>query len=301
MKISPQGTAFIAAHEGFVSRAYRCPAGVVTIGFGFTMGSRIFTEFWRGRHGRGLQMGDTITRADADTVLAALLNDEYGKAVTTRIGTRKQHEWDGATSVAYNCGTGALAWRWAVALAGGAVAEAGKLLRSTAVTANGRRLAGLVRRREEEATLIETGRYAGGTQASVSTGAEAVRAYQMQLATLGYDVGPADGVAGPRTESVVRRFQADHNLKVDGIVGPATRAALIRALDARSGNRATGMAGAGTGIAGSGTDSIAAPDSSIADALLAAVMWGVGAAIVVGIAFLAWRYRGIVTGRRVPT
>ncbi|GGB51073.1 hypothetical protein GCM10011316_23930 [Roseibium aquae] len=51
MKTSDQGVAFIAAHEGFVSRAYRDPAGVITIGYGFTMGSRIFSEWWRGQPG----------------------------------------------------------------------------------------------------------------------------------------------------------------------------------------------------------------------------------------------------------
>jgi len=42
MKVSDRGVAFIAAHEGFVGRAYRCPAGIPTIGYGFTMQSRIF-------------------------------------------------------------------------------------------------------------------------------------------------------------------------------------------------------------------------------------------------------------------
>ncbi len=38
------------------------------------------------------------------------------------------------------------------------------------------------------------------------------------------------GIFGPLTQNSVRRFQADHGLDVDGVVGPQTRAALVRAL-----------------------------------------------------------------------
>lgn len=39
---------------------------------------------------------------------------------------------------------------------------------------------------------------------------------QWQLALHGYDPGPADGVAGPRTAAAIRRYQADAGLQVDG-------------------------------------------------------------------------------------
>lgn len=55
-----------------------------------------------------------------------------------------------------------------------------------------------------------------------------VEKIQTALQRIGYDVGSTgiDGKYGPRTEKAVRRFQADNGLRVDGIVGPETRAAL---------------------------------------------------------------------------
>lgn len=55
-----------------------------------------------------------------------------------------------------------------------------------------------------------------------------VKKIQTLLQRLGYDVGTTgiDGKYGPRTEKAVRRFQQDNSLKVDGIVGSETLAAL---------------------------------------------------------------------------
>lgn len=296
MQLSAPGTAFIAAHEGFVSKAYRCPAGVVTIGFGFTMGSKVFASYWKAKHGRALRMGDTTTRSEADGLLARMVDTEYGAAVNSKIGPKKQHHYDGASSMTFNCGPGALNWKWAAALKAGNVSEAARLLRTTAVTANGRKLAGLVRRRAEEAALIETGKYSGQPVPSRSTSPNAVTEYQQMLADLGYDVA-VDGIAGLETTTAIRKFQAEQKLVVDGKVGPATRAALIRALDAKRANKATGGAGAAGGAGGA----ITAPDPASLDAIWNAALWGLGAVLVVGAIFLIIRYRGRVTGQRVPT
>ncbi|HHX22521.1 MAG: peptidoglycan-binding domain-containing protein [Tepidanaerobacteraceae bacterium] len=55
---------------------------------------------------------------------------------------------------------------------------------------------------------------------------EDVRELQSALESLGYDVGPIDGIFGPLTERAVKRFQKDNGLVVDGIVGQETFAAL---------------------------------------------------------------------------
>ncbi|MBD5456221.1 MAG: hypothetical protein HDR23_07080 [Lachnospiraceae bacterium] len=49
---------------------------------------------------------------------------------------------------------------------------------------------------------------------------------QQCLTTKGYGVGAIDGIFGIRTREAVKAFQAEHNLTVDGIVGPKTWAKL---------------------------------------------------------------------------
>jgi GH24 family phage-related lysozyme (muramidase) len=300
MQLSAPGTAFIAAHEGFVSKAYLCPSSVRTIGYGFTMGSKVFADYWRSKHGRALQMGDTITRAEADMLLQRMVDAEYGAAVNREIAPKKQHHFDGASSMTFNCGTGALKWKWAQALKSGNVSEAARLLRTTAITANGRKLVGLVRRRAEEATLIRDGRYTGVRDtvddASKSTSKDAITEYQQMLKDLGYPVA-VDGIDGLETRSAVKRFQTEHDLVSDGIVGPATRAALIRALDAKRGAQATGGAAAAGGAGGA----VTVGDPASMDAIWHAALWGIAGLVIVGGIFLFIRYRGRITGQRVPT
>lgn len=299
---SRAGIDFIVAHEGFVSKAYICPGGTCTIGTGFTMGSRIFAQYWRQKHGRALRLGDTITREENDALLLQIATDEYGAAVVRDIRPRQQHHYDGATSMCFNCGTGATRWRWAKALAEGDISRAAELLRTTAVTANGRRLNGLVRRRQEEARLIESGIYESGPT-PISDRME-TREYQEMLKALGYDVGEIDGINGPRTDAAVRAFQRDRELEVDGIVGPATRAAFVRALDEEDSAKATAGGGAVGGAGGGGSELATADAVEIALTADALIAVGAGALVIGGLVFAGywiWRNRGRITGRRVPT
>ena len=59
---------------------------------------------------------------------------------------------------------------------------------------------------------------------------DVVKEMQSILEKLGYDLGPCgvDGDFGRMTERAVKAFQQDHGLKVDGICGPKTFAALLR-------------------------------------------------------------------------
>jgi TPR repeat protein len=57
---------------------------------------------------------------------------------------------------------------------------------------------------------------------------------QRDLAELGYDPGPVDGIMGPQTRAAIRGFQADVGLPADGRVSEALNAALS---EAASGSR----------------------------------------------------------------
>lgn len=59
------------------------------------------------------------------------------------------------------------------------------------------------------------------------TGAD-VREVQQALMAKGFNLGDdgADGIFGPATDAAVRAFQQQQNLRVDGIIGRATRSAL---------------------------------------------------------------------------
>jgi peptidoglycan hydrolase-like protein with peptidoglycan-binding domain len=56
---------------------------------------------------------------------------------------------------------------------------------------------------------------------------EAVTQLQQRLNDRGFDCGKVDGSFGARTDAAVRAFQEQHGLKVDGIVGAKTWAALL--------------------------------------------------------------------------
>ena len=73
-----------------------------------------------------------------------------------------------------------------------------------------------------------TTRRMGSQQQSMASGMdrETVRNVQAQLDQRGYEVGPIDGIYGPRTRQAVTAFQRDENLRASGRVDDQTLAAL---------------------------------------------------------------------------
>ena len=63
----------------------------------------------------------------------------------------------------------------------------------------------------------------------VVNSSEITRIAQRHLSNLGYYNGRLDGVMGPQTRAAITKFQREHNLKTDGVLGGNTRMALENA------------------------------------------------------------------------
>lgn len=74
-------------------------------------------------------------------------------------------------------------------------------------------------------SVAVTGHANGGILKKGSRGS-AVKQLQQKLTSLGYNTKGTDSIFGINTEKALRKFQADHKLKPDGIVGPVTKKAL---------------------------------------------------------------------------
>lgn len=142
----------LAAHlcerwEGFRSRPYLCPAGVPTIGFGFT----------RYLSGVAVTLGDPpMEREQAEITLRAMIRRKYAREARILSGTSLDTapRLAAITDFVFNLGSGA--YRASTLrkkiLAGDWDAVPDQLRKW--VRGGGRVLPGLVRRREAEACLI---------------------------------------------------------------------------------------------------------------------------------------------------
>lgn len=293
MRMSANGLAFLEAHEGVVLKAYRDPVGVWTIGAGLTAASGVVKP----------RAGMIISRTEASELLARALKYKYEPAVAEAMTHLKgstviaplQHEFDAGASFHWNTGAiGKATWvkRWRNT----ATAE---LIRTGLMAWNkggGKVLPGLTRRRKEEADMLLLAAYAGVKLAEPRTGnarwalamtIDEITRVREGFRKLGYDPGPdADGV---RTAATVQ-FQADNDLKADGIIGRATLSTLQRALDARSKAKPAAVA-----TAASGGATVALPDRPASDVPgLTDLPWLPEAALGLALLYalwLAWRYR----------
>lgn len=88
---SQNGIALVKRHEGLRLTAYKCPAGVWTIGYG---------------HTRGVKEGMTITEAQAEAFLRQDLKTAES-AVNRQLSNITQNQFDALVSFTFNVGVGA--------------------------------------------------------------------------------------------------------------------------------------------------------------------------------------------------
>ncbi len=138
MKISNEGLMIIKKYEGCKLSAYKCPAGVWTIGYG---------------HTGGVKEGDKITQAQAELYLLADLK-RFEKHVETYHSKYQwnQSEFDAMVSFAYNLGS-------IDKLTGGGTRTKAVIAEKILLynKASGKVLAGLTKRRTEEQALFLKG------------------------------------------------------------------------------------------------------------------------------------------------
>jgi len=81
------------------------------------------------------------------------------------------------------------------------------------------------------------------SQMSQAQSPDIVREAQQQLASQGYDPGPADGKFGPKTQKEIKKFQEDRQLQSSGRLDQQTLAALGVSQSASAGSSSTSGSG----------------------------------------------------------
>ena len=301
MQTSAQGVAALELEEGVVLRAYLDVTGHWTIGPGLTAASGVVRP----------KAGMVISAAEATNLMQRALREKYEPAVEVAMSRisyggaaverPKQHEFDAGISFHWN--TGAIKSASWVKLW---LAKVGR--KDIAVSlmqwnkSDGKVLPSLTTRREREAAMLFDGTYRSATPFSVPsamfarwgiplTSTEKAAAREALL-SLGYQPGPMlDSVL----KDAVMRFQGDHGLTVDGVIGRATLTTLQRRLNARSEAKVTGTTVVATGAGAA----VPAGQSDITDALLSIpyVQTALVAAVVcIGVAYL-YRHRDTVAAK----
>ena len=219
-KIGQAGLALIKQYEGCRLAAYRCAAGVWTIGYG---------------HTAGVHSGMTITQAQADAYLQqdiakfeGYVNNPAYVPITANLN---QNQFDALVSFAFNLGAGNLR-----KLCKGRTAAQIAQAMTQYCKANGKVLAGLRRRRAAEQALFNkpvsaatpaqnqnTEDYNMKTIKKGSKG-NAVKVWQIIIGAA------ADGNFGSGTESATKTWQSNHGLTADGVVGKMSWKAGLEAL-----------------------------------------------------------------------
>jgi lysozyme len=140
MNISQEGLSLIKKFEGCELEAYKCAAGVLTIGYGST---------------KGVKEGDTITQEEADKLLLHEMNEYEGyinDAVTVDL---KQNQFDALVSWVFNLGPANLKASTMLKVLNNKEYDDVPTQIKRWNKAGGKVLQGLIRRREAEALLFE--------------------------------------------------------------------------------------------------------------------------------------------------
>lgn len=209
LKTGQAGLNLIKQFEGCRLTAYKCPAGVLTIGYG---------------HTAGVKAGQTITQAQADKMLVEDV-ERFERNVNKYYDKYRwnQNEFDALVSFAFNLGS------IDQLTAGGTRSReviAEKMLQYN--KAAGKVLAGLTRRRQAEKELFLKNCTCATIKAAdelptLRKGSNGLYVTELQemLKKRGYTL-KTDGIFGTKTLEAVKAFQADNGLKVDGVVGEKT-------------------------------------------------------------------------------
>lgn len=219
-RIGQAGLALIKQYEGCRLAAYRCAAGVWTIGYG---------------HTAGVHSGMTITQAQADAYLQqdiakfeGYVNNPAYVPITEQLN---QNQFDALVSFAFNLGAGNLR-----KLCKGRTAAQIAQAMTQYCKANGKVLAGLKRRRAAEQALfnkpVSAATPAQNTESedynmkTIKKGSKgnAVKVWQIIIGAA------ADGIFGSGTECMTKTWQGNHGLTADGIVGAKSWKAGLEAL-----------------------------------------------------------------------
>lgn len=141
--MTTKGINLIKQFEGLCLKAYKCPAGVWTIGYG---------------HTQGVKEGDTITEREAENLLRRDVCNFECNVRCAIVATLNDYQYDALTSLAYNIGLGAFRKSTLLRIInrGGASEEDIRKQFDRWVYGGGRVLPGLVRRRHAEADLYFT-------------------------------------------------------------------------------------------------------------------------------------------------
>ena len=140
MKISQEGLSLIKKFEGCELEAYKCAAGVLTIGYGST---------------KDVKEGDSITQEEADELLLHEMDEYEGYVKDSVTVDLDQNQFDALVSWVFNLGPSNLKASTMLKVLNSKEFEEVPSQIKRWNKAGGKVLQGLIRRREAEALLFE--------------------------------------------------------------------------------------------------------------------------------------------------